>query len=227
MNQKEEGSALDIKRRVKCVRINDLYRFGPILPLRQAKPGVYFRCIEGLPEDAVLVGESIDPMAQDLLLFFQHESFPECPIGQVPLATSVVMESVTLPLMSTSLFRELTHLVRLLQPLEQEGRLPAGLATLNGARKALEEAREATFEATEQYLRATANEYLRDYESALAREAQAQKRVAGLEEENERWRCAFRRALGISDRPLTEAELSHVDELLSTVDWSAVTGAEA
>lgn len=145
-----EEAKIDIKRRVKCVRINDLYRFGPILPLRKTRPGVYFRCVEGLPEDAVLVGESIDPMAQDILLFFQHESFPECPIGQVPLAASVVMESVTLPLMATSLFRELTHLVRLLQPLEQEGRLPAGLATLNGARKALEEAREATFETASQ-----------------------------------------------------------------------------
>ena len=42
-------------------------------------------------------------------------------------------------------------------------------------------------------------------------------RVAELEAQNERWRGAFRRALGISDRPLTEAELS-------SVDWRAVAG---
>jgi hypothetical protein len=40
------------------------------------------------------------------------------------------------------LFKELTHLVRLLEPLEKEGSLDVpGLATLNGARAALRKAR--------------------------------------------------------------------------------------
>ena len=39
----------DFTRRVECVRINDLHRFGPILSLRKSRPGSYFRCIEGLP----------------------------------------------------------------------------------------------------------------------------------------------------------------------------------
>lgn len=39
------------------------------------------------------------------------------------------------------LLREITHLVRLLQPLENDGRLNVpGLATLNGARAAIEKA---------------------------------------------------------------------------------------
>jgi hypothetical protein len=41
-----------------------------------------------------------------------------------------------------ALFRELRHLVRLLEPLEQDGRLDVpGLATLNGGRLALDAAR--------------------------------------------------------------------------------------
>jgi hypothetical protein len=45
-------------------------------------------------------------------------------------------------LAAPALFRELRHLVLLLEPLERDGRLDVpGLATLNGARKALDEAR--------------------------------------------------------------------------------------
>jgi hypothetical protein len=43
---------------------------------------------------------------------------------------------------STDLLRELEHLVRLLEPLEQNGGLDVpGLATLNGAREAIAKAR--------------------------------------------------------------------------------------
>lgn len=39
------------------------------------------------------------------------------------------------------LFKELDHLLRLLEPLEQTGSLPAGLATLNGSRAAIAQAK--------------------------------------------------------------------------------------